>query len=62
MAAQDEHDAPAPPPCAPCRGTGKVISNLGGTAQQVTCPWCEGGGVQLPEHDAQTARATSGTP
>ena len=59
MAARDEQrDAPAPA-CAPCRGTGKVISNLGGTPQQVTCPWCEGGGVFLPQHDAQAARKTS---
>jgi len=42
--------------CAPCRGTGNVISNLGGTPQQVTCPWCDGGGGQPPEHDAQAAR------
>jgi hypothetical protein len=31
----------------PCRGTGKVISNLGGEASQVTCPWCQGGGERL---------------
>jgi hypothetical protein len=36
-----------------------VISNLGGTPQQVTCPWCEGGGVQLPEHNAQAARSAA---
>jgi hypothetical protein len=37
----------------PCRGTGRVISNLGGTPSEVTCPWCEGGGIRLPGHDAQ---------
>ena len=37
----------------PCRGTGRVISNLGGTASKVTCPWCEGDGVRRPEVDAQ---------
>ena len=37
----------------PCRGTGKVISNLGGTPSTVTCPWCEGGGVRIPGIDAQ---------
>ena len=42
--------------CAPCRATGQVISNLGGEPSQVTCPWCEGGGVQLAGHDAQLAR------
>ena len=37
----------------PCRGSGRVISNLGGTPSTVTCPWCGGGGVRLPEVDAQ---------
>jgi DnaJ-class molecular chaperone len=37
----------------PCRGTGQVISNLGGTASTVTCPWCDGGGVRIPGSDAQ---------
>jgi DnaJ-class molecular chaperone len=59
MAASDDAQPADPLPCAPCRGTGTVISNLGGTAQQVTCPWCEGGGVQIPAHDAQAARAAS---
>ena len=59
MAATDEQrDAGTPLRCAPCRGTGHVISNLGGTPQEVTCPWCEGGGIWLPEHDAQAARKT----
>jgi hypothetical protein len=39
----------------PCRGTGQVISNLGGTASAVTCPWCEGGGIRLSGIDAQAA-------
>jgi DnaJ-class molecular chaperone len=33
-----------------------VISTLGGTPQQVTCPWCEGSGRFIPDHDAQAAR------
>jgi hypothetical protein len=37
----------------PCRGSGQVISNLGGTPSTVTCPWCGGGGVRLPGIDAQ---------
>jgi hypothetical protein len=37
----------------PCRGTGKVISNLGGAPSTVTCPWCEGGGVRVAGIDAQ---------
>ncbi len=42
-----------PRECMPCRGTGRVMSNLGGTASTVTCPWCAGGGLRLPEVDAQ---------
>ncbi len=36
-----------------CRGSGQVISNLGGTPSTLTCPWCDGGGVRLPDVDAQ---------
>lgn len=43
----------APAPCSACRGSGVVISNLGGEPQELACPWCDGGGVTLPEHDAQ---------
>jgi DnaJ-class molecular chaperone len=44
----------APPrECAACRGTGRVVSNLGGSPQQVECPWCEGTGRFVPGHDAQ---------
>lgn len=42
-----------PRECMPCRGSGKVISNLGGTPSEVTCPWCEGGGVRVAGIDAQ---------
>ena len=34
-----------PQACRPCRGTGQVISNLGGSPSTVTCPWCEGTGA-----------------
>ena len=54
-------DEPAEIPCPPCRATGSVISNLGGTAQQITCPWCEGSGRLSPGHDAQ-ARWREGGP
>ncbi len=37
-----------------CRGTGKIISNLGGSPTTVTCPWCRGGGVRLADADAQS--------
>jgi DnaJ-class molecular chaperone len=51
---------PAPPydreRCTPCRGTGKVISTLGGAPEAVTCPWCEGSGRFVAGHDAQAAK------
>jgi len=48
--AQPDQDRRA---CNPCRGSGRVISNLGGERREVTCPWCEGNGEFKPEHDAQ---------
>ncbi|HME03353.1 MAG TPA: hypothetical protein VKG38_10035 [Solirubrobacteraceae bacterium] len=30
-----------------------MISNLGGTARQVSCPWCRGSGTRVPGIDAQ---------
>jgi len=56
MAAKDEPEITGPQECAPCRGTGQVISNLGGEPSTVTCPWCEGSGRVIAEHDAQAAR------
>jgi hypothetical protein len=41
--------------CMPCRGTGRVISNLGDKPQEVTCPWCAGDGVRVAGIDAQAA-------
>ncbi len=52
----DDAAAPEPQPCAPCRGTGRLISGLGGEPHEVTCPWCDGTGIQEPGHDAQAAR------
>jgi DnaJ-class molecular chaperone len=46
------HDQDAPR-CAPCRGTGRIVSRLGGSSTTITCPWCEGTGHVLPGHDAQ---------
>jgi DnaJ-class molecular chaperone len=46
-------EAHQPRECMPCRGSGKVISNLGGTPSEVTCPWCEGGGARIAGIDAQ---------
>jgi len=51
-----EDQAPAshgPRECMACRGSGQVISNLGGTPSTIVCPWCEGAGMRLPEVDAQ---------
>jgi hypothetical protein len=42
-----------PRECMACRGTGSVISNLGGTPSTVGCPWCAGTGTRNPEIDAQ---------
>jgi DnaJ-class molecular chaperone len=41
--------------CTACRGTGTVISGLGGTQHEITCPWCEGTGRFEPGRDAQHA-------
>jgi DnaJ-class molecular chaperone len=49
----EQPDPADPERCHPCRGTGQVISNLGGSPQSVTCPWCEGTGHRIAEHDAQ---------
>lgn len=48
-----DEPAPEPTPCPACRGTGKVVSKLGGTENTVDCPWCEGTAVLIPGHDAQ---------
>jgi len=36
-----------------CRGSGHVISNLGGTPSTLECPWCGGSGTRVPGVDAQ---------
>jgi hypothetical protein len=58
-----------PRECMACRGSGQVISNLGGTPSKVTCPWCAGTGVRVPGIDAQarwpreeSGAATTGDP
>jgi DnaJ-class molecular chaperone len=45
--------AHGPRECMPCRGTGKVISGLGGEQSKVTCPWCGGSGERHGGVDAQ---------
>lgn len=44
-----------PQECMPCRGSGRLISNLGGSPSEVSCPWCAGEGVRVPGVDAQQA-------
>jgi DnaJ-class molecular chaperone len=51
-----------PVPCSPCRATGKVISNLGGSPSEVECPWCDGTGVYTPGHDSQAHHKPGETP
>jgi DnaJ-class molecular chaperone len=46
-------EAHQPRECMPCRGSGKVISNLGGEPSTVECPWCNGGGMRVVGTDAQ---------
>jgi DnaJ-class molecular chaperone len=61
MARKDEHDedgdsteaSHGPQECMPCRGSGRVISNLGGKASKITCPWCQGQGTRQMAVDAQ---------
>jgi DnaJ-class molecular chaperone len=45
--------------CTPCRGSGRLISSLGGTAHEVICPWCAGSGAFAPGRDAQAQPAES---
>ena len=57
MSADEETDDVAEPvPCTVCRGTGTLISNLGGSPNEVACAWCEGTGTFIGDHDAQAAR------
>jgi hypothetical protein len=51
--------APEPVPCSPCRATGKVISNLGGSPSTIDCPWCDGTGKYTPGHNAQERHGAS---
>jgi DnaJ-class molecular chaperone len=53
--------------CTACRGTGQVISGLGGTPHSVECPWCRGTGRRIPginaqEHPSEGAGAAGGAP
>ncbi|MGA9857839.1 MAG: hypothetical protein WBQ18_08240 [Solirubrobacteraceae bacterium] len=61
MAEDDPKTEDTVQPCGPCRGTGHLISGLGGEPHQVTCPWCHGTGHLIPGIDAQEAPAEGGS-
>src|SRR2546423_1152907 len=48
MSANRQAEAGGPGTCLACRGTGHLISGLGGEPHQVTCPWCRGTGSRIP--------------
>jgi DnaJ-class molecular chaperone len=58
--AADEPDYD-PERCSPCRGTGTVISNHGGSPKDVTCPWCGGTGRRRPGINAQDPEGSAAT-
>ena len=47
--------------CSPCRGTGRVISNLGGEPHELPCPWCGGSGRFEAGRNAQQSPAEGNT-
>ncbi len=51
-----------PGACMPCRGTGQLVSGLGGQPHSVLCPWCRGTGRRIPGIDAQESPAEVGAP
>jgi DnaJ-class molecular chaperone len=60
MAARDDStDESSDSGCRPCRGSGVVISGLGGEQREQPCPWCDGTGTRIPGRDAQEAAATA---
>jgi DnaJ-class molecular chaperone len=48
--------------CTPCRGTGRLMSSLGGQSHEVTCPWCGGSGRFTAGRDAQAEPAEGSKP
>jgi DnaJ-class molecular chaperone len=56
----DQETAEDPGRCTACRGTGRVMSNKCDKPHEVACPWCEGTGRFIPDHDAQAARRAAG--
>jgi hypothetical protein len=58
----DRNDQPGGDVCTPCRGSGKLISGLGGQPHEVICPWCRGTGRRIPGIDAQESPAETAAP
>jgi DnaJ-class molecular chaperone len=46
--------------CMACRGSGEVVSHLGGSPKTLTCPWCDGTGKRGAVSDAQSRWADRG--
>jgi DnaJ-class molecular chaperone len=63
MARDEEHSdggdsteaSHGPQECMPCRGSGRVVSSLGGETNKITCPWCQGEGTRQYGIDAQAS-------
>lgn len=62
MSANRENESGGTSTCLACRGTGRLISGLGGTPHEVTCPWCRGTGERIPGIDAQESPAETQPP
>jgi len=55
-------DDPGALTCLACRGTGRLISGLGGEPHEVACPWCRGTGRRISGIDAQQAPGETAPP
>jgi len=62
MTPAGDSDGPDRSQCSACRGTGRVLSSLGGDAHPVSCPWCGGTGRFQAGRDAQAAPAEAARP
>jgi DnaJ-class molecular chaperone len=62
MSATSENETAGTGACLACRGTGRLISGLGGNPHPVTCPWCRGTGERIPGIDAQESPAETQPP
>jgi hypothetical protein len=60
MSAEHSENGSEANSCRPCRGTGRLISGLGGEPHEVVCPWCRGTGVRIPGLNPQESPAEGG--